>query len=146
MFSFHRSSTRYSFFVAKSLLSSCVHPAHFQPFFRAGDFQFCESRRLGLVRPQDPSWCPVSLSSGSRPLLAVSGSSLGSPDVVCHCGGTWDGGVFAPRVLLSRVLTEAGRRQLLRQQPVRRNPWASLARYLQNSLCPGDVGSRHPCP
>ena len=33
---------------------------------------------------------------------------LGSPDVVCHCGGTGDRGLFAPQSSLSRVLTEAG--------------------------------------
>ena len=35
-------------------------------------------RRLGMIRPRDPSWCPVTLSSEGRPLLAVSGSSWGA--------------------------------------------------------------------
>ena len=63
---FRAPPARCSFFAAKSLLLSCASLAtffwlnmHFQPFFRAGDLQFCESRRLGLVRPQDPSWCPA---------------------------------------------------------------------------------------
>ena len=29
--------------------------------------------------------------------LRVVKSHLGSPDVVCHCGGTWDRGLFAPQ-------------------------------------------------
>ena len=43
------------------------------------NLQFCEARRLGLVRPQDPSWCPVTSSFGTHTLLAVSGSSRGWP-------------------------------------------------------------------
>ena len=35
------------------------------------------TRRLGLIRPLDPSWCPVTPLSEDRPLLAVSGSSWG---------------------------------------------------------------------
>ena len=34
-------------------------------------------RRLGMIRSRDPSWCPVTLSSEGRPLLAVSGSLWG---------------------------------------------------------------------
>ena len=91
---------------------------------------------MGLVRPGDPSWCPVTPSFGERPAAgrqrvflweasprAVK-SHLGSADVVCHFGGTRDRGLFAS-VLLSRVLTEAV--GLLREQPVRRTPQASLA-------------------
>ena len=42
-------------------------------------------RRLGLIRPRDPSWCPVTLSSEGRPLLAVSGSSWGPARCVVAC-------------------------------------------------------------
>ena len=42
-------------------------------------------RRLGLIRPRDPSWCPVTLSSEGRPLLAVSGSSWGPAPCVIAC-------------------------------------------------------------
>ena len=67
------------------------------------------ARRLGLVRPRDPSWCPVTPSFGGPPAAGrqrvfswvarsrVVKSHLGSPDVVCHCGGTGDRGLFAPQ-------------------------------------------------
>ena len=56
------------------------------------------ARQLGLVRPRDPSWCPVTPSFGGPPAAGrqrvfswvassrVVKSHLGSPDVVCHCG------------------------------------------------------------
>ena len=67
------------------------------------------ARQLGLVRPRDPSWCPVTPSFGGPPAAGrqrvfswvassrVVKSHLGSPDVVCHCGGTGDRGLFAPQ-------------------------------------------------
>ena len=67
------------------------------------------ARRLGLVRPRDPSWCPVTPSFEEPPAAGrqrvfswvassrVVKSHLGSPDVVCHCGGTGDRGLFAPQ-------------------------------------------------
>ena len=94
------------------------------------------------------------LSEGC-PLLAVSGSSrgwassrvvkshLGSPDVVCHCGGTGDRGLFAPqsscpvsswRHVSHLPYTSTG---LLR---------ARSGKYLQNSLCPAGRGEQTPTP
>ena len=67
------------------------------------------ARRLGLVRPRDPCWCPVTPSFGGPPAAGrqrvfswvassrVVKSHLGSPDVVCHCGSTGDRGLFAPQ-------------------------------------------------
>ena len=67
------------------------------------------ARRLGLVKPRDPSWCPVTPSFGGPPAAGrqqvfswvarsrVVKSHLGGPDVVCHCGGTRDRGLFAPQ-------------------------------------------------
>ena len=67
------------------------------------------ARRLGLVGPWDPSWCPVTPSFGGPPAAGrqrvfswvassrVVKSHLGSPDVVCHCRGTGDRGLFAPQ-------------------------------------------------
>ena len=67
------------------------------------------ARRLGLVKPRDPSWCPVTPSFGGPPAAGrqrvfswvassrVVKSHLGGPDVVCHCGGTGDRGLFAPQ-------------------------------------------------
>ena len=42
-------------------------------------------RRLGLIRPRDPSWCPRHPLSEGRPLLAVSGSSWGPARCVVAC-------------------------------------------------------------
>ena len=73
-------------------------------------------RRLGMIRPRDPSWCPVTLSSEGRPLLAVSGSSWGPGRCVVACSlvacgrlplrGYRGPGPVRASVLLSRVLVE----------------------------------------
>ena len=98
------------------------------------------ARRQGLVRPRDPSGCPVTPSFGGPPAAGrqrvfsweassrVVKSHLGSPDVVCHCGGTGDRGLFAPQSSCPRSSRRQGSHLpytsvgLLRRQPVRRNP------------------------
>ena len=116
---------------SRPLLPFCAEHA-FLAFFRAGDLQFFEARRLGLVRLQG--------LSGSHRLLAVSRSSRGWP-ACCRqvtpgklgCGlplrgHRGPGQSIRASALLSRVLTEAGvtpavhLRGLLRLPKVRRNP------------------------
>ena len=94
------------------------------------------------VRPLLPFWAEHAFLA-----LAVSGSSR-----VCRCGGTGLGSLFAPQSSCAGSSQRQGSHLpynsvgLLRQPQVRRNPLASVVRYLQNSLCPGDVASRHPSP
>ena len=76
-------------------------------------------RRLGLIRPRDPSWRPVTPSSEGRPLLAVSGSSWGPVEmpsqVLWTVRGRWPlrgyrgpGQSVAPQSSCPRFLSEQG--------------------------------------
>ena len=132
VFSFRGPSARCSFFLgAKSLLLSCASlrvPCYLfwaehvflAFFFGAGDLQFCEARRLGLVRPLGPSWCLVTRSFGEPPTAGRQrvfswGASLLSSSHTweTRCGlplrgRRGRGQSVRASVLLSRVLTEAG--------------------------------------
>ena len=80
----------------------------FCPFSELGTCNFCEAQRLGVVIPQYPSWCPVTLSfgepstAGRQLIFSWVASSrgvkshLGNSDVVCRCGCTGEG-LFAPQ-------------------------------------------------
>ena len=64
-------------------------------------------RRLGLIRPRDPSWCPVTrVFVGARSLCRRMFSGLSV--VTCHCGGTGDRGLFAPQSSCPRFSLGAG--------------------------------------
>ena len=54
--------------------------------------QFCESRQPGLVRPQDPSWCPVAPFFGEPPTAGCQRvfSWVASLRVVKSQLGSWD--------------------------------------------------------
>ena len=170
VFSFRGPSARFSVFLVQN---RCFYPArpfaslatfglnvHFYPFFGTGDLQFCEARRLGLVRPQNPSWCPVTPSFGEPPTagrqrvfswvhVVKSPGKLGCGLPLREHRGP---GPVRASVLLSWVLTEAGVTPAVHLRgpaPLPASPTQPVGEYggyLQTSLCPGDVGSRHPCP
>ena len=138
VFSFRGAICALLFFGAKSLLLSCASlrvtcyhfglNMHFLLFFRAGDLQFCEARRLGLVRPQDPSWCPVTPSFGEPPTAGRQRVFSWVANLLSS-SHTWETRMWSVSSRLSPPVpgphggvTPAVHLGLLRWQPVRSNP------------------------
>ena len=139
---------------------------HFLPFFGAGDLQFCEARRLGLVRPWDPLLGVPSLPLVGGPPAAGRQRVFSWVASLLSSSHTWEArmwsataGAQGTGAVCSRLSPPVLGPHGGRGHTCRTPPWAcsvsrksdatsrrSLVRYLQNSLCPGDVGSRHPCP
>ena len=122
------------------------------------------ARRLGLVRPRDPSWCPATPSFGGPPAAGrqrvfswVASSQCrhvtpGKPG--CGLPKRWHRGLGPVRasVSLSRVLTEAGVTPAVHLRgpaPLAASPTHPVSesgKYLQNSLCPAGRGEQTPTP
>ena len=77
-------------------------------------------------------------------------SHLGSPEVVCHCGGIGDRVLFAPQSPCPGSSRRKGSHLpytsvgLLRLQPA--HPVGESGKYLQNSMCPIERGEQTPAP
>ena len=123
------------------------------------------ARQQGLVRPRDPSWCPVNPLFRRAARCWPSAGLLVGGQLACRqvtpgkpgCGlplrGHRGPGPVRASVLLSRVLTEAGVTPAVHLRgpaPLAASPThpvsASLVRCLQNSLCPAGRGEQTPTP